>query len=344
VVARFYTLADSGFFVGAVALLNSLRLTGHDHELVVLDCGLKPEQRAALEEGGATLLDSVDRGRSAYFLKPYPATLDLDGVVVIIDSDMVVTASLDAILARAADGDVCVFPDHPTDLSRWFEEWHELFQLRAPLRHGTYMNAGFLAVSAERWASLLQRWRDLCERLPSQMSELGHPSALAQRDQDALNALLMSEVPPDVLHVLPSYELNLRRIKVVDSESLLCVANGEKQPILHLALSPKVWQPGGWRRVGMNMAYVRLLPRLLFGSDVPVRLEPEDVPFWLRPGRLPRLAVRVISPWARFRTVPARARRAPRRVAREAQNAVVNLRTKGQTSDAGSAGSGRRHR
>ena len=325
-VARFFTLADSGFFVGAVALLNSLRLTGHEQELVVLDCGLTADQRRILEGGGVTLVDTSDRESRAYFLKPYPAGLDPDGIVVIIDSDMAVTASLEPILARAAEGQVCIFPDHPTDLRRWFEEWHELFQLRAPLRRDTYMNAGFIALSTEKWQWFLQRWSDLCARLPGQTVELGNPPALAQRDQDALNALLMSEVPREAIDLLPSYELDLRRIAVEDPESLLCVADGRRQPILHLALTPKVWQPGGWKRVGMNTAYVRLLPRLLFSSDVAVRLDPEDVPLWVRPGLVPSAVVRTISPYARFRTVPARARRAPRRLIRDARRALGSVR------------------
>jgi hypothetical protein len=318
--ARFFTISDSGFFVGTVALLNSLRLTGHDQELVVLDCGLEDAQRHALEENGVTLVQSLDE-EIAYFLKPYPAALDVDGIVVIIDSDMAVTDSLASSIDPAAGGQICIYPDHPTDLERWFPEWQELFMLRAPLRRQTYMNAGFMAVSAERWRWLLERWRDICLKLPSQSRELGNPEALAQRDQDALNALLMSEVPREAIRLLPPYELDLRRVVVEDSESLVCVAGGRRQPILHVALSPKVWQPGGWRRVGMNTAYVRLMPRLLFAPDVPLRLAPDNVAAWLRPGRAPRVLARAVSPWARFRTVPSRTRRIPHRLVRELKSA-----------------------
>jgi len=332
--ARFFTLSDANFFFGTVALLNSLRLTGHDDELVVLDCGLTTDQRRVLDGAGVTLVESLDQER-AYFLKPYPATLKPDGIVVIIDSDMVVVDSLRRVLARADEGEVCIYPDHPTDLRRWFEEWQDIFELRAPLRRQTYMNAGFMAVSSERWLWLVERWRELCLRLPSQTAELGHPEALAQRDQDALNALLMSEVTEQDLHLLPGYELDLRKVVIADRTSLVCVADGRRQPILHLALSPKVFQRGGWRRVGMNTAYVRLMPRLLFEPDVALRLSPEDVPLWLRPGRFPRLVVGVISPYARFRTVPHRTRRIPYRLAREARKLFRFVRPeRGPTADA----------
>ncbi len=330
--ARFYTISDSGFFVGTVALLNSLRLTGHDQELVVLDCGFTDSERRILEGAGVSLVRPIDRA-NAYLLKPYPALLDPDGIVVVIDSDMAVTDSLDPILARAAKGDLCVFPDHPTDLTRWFAEWEQLFELRAPLRRQTYMNAGFLAVSAERWLPLLERWRELCVRLDPLSEQLGHPEALAQRDQDVLNALLMSEVHPDELHLLPPYELDLRRIEVEDPATLRCVADGRRQPILHLALSPKVFQRGGWRRVGMNASYVQLLPRLLFEPDVLVRLEPEAVPLWVRPGRFPRLVAQAVSPYSRLRTVPRRVRRIPHRLVREARKLRAVVPGRGRASD-----------
>ena len=48
-VATFYTISSAGYFPGTVALLNSLRLTGNAGELVVLDRGLLPDQRARLE-------------------------------------------------------------------------------------------------------------------------------------------------------------------------------------------------------------------------------------------------------------------------------------------------------
>jgi len=47
-------------------------------------------------------------------------------------------------------------------------------------------------------------------------------------------------------------------------------------------------------RVRRN-AYVRLLPRLLTGPDVPLRLADEELPLWLRPGPLGGLALRGLS-------------------------------------------------
>jgi hypothetical protein len=46
--STYYTIANSPFFPGLVALLNSLGLTGNRGELVVLDRGLEEEQRELL--------------------------------------------------------------------------------------------------------------------------------------------------------------------------------------------------------------------------------------------------------------------------------------------------------
>ena len=45
----FFTVADERFFPGAVCLLNSLRLSGNDAELVILDAGLTDAQRRRLD-------------------------------------------------------------------------------------------------------------------------------------------------------------------------------------------------------------------------------------------------------------------------------------------------------
>jgi hypothetical protein len=45
----FFTVADERFFTGAVCLLNSLRLSGNDAELVILDAGLTTSQRERLD-------------------------------------------------------------------------------------------------------------------------------------------------------------------------------------------------------------------------------------------------------------------------------------------------------
>ena len=310
--ARFFTISDPAFFVGTVALVNSLRITGHEQEVVVLDRGLTARQRELLAPS-VTLVDVPAGHADPYLVKPFPALVDTDGVVVLLDSDMVVTDSLEPVLERAAAGAICVFPDHPADLDRWFAEWHELFGLGAPLRRGDYLNAGFVAVSTARWPGFFPRWWEACARIPAERETLTDPEPLAQLDQDALNALLLSEIPEGAVGQLPSYEWDLRRVSVVDPRTLECRAEGVRQPLLHAWLRPKVWQ--GRENVHAN-AYERLLPRILFAPDAAIRLDANDVPRWLRPGAAGQVALHGLRAYNALPEVRARARRAPRRALR----------------------------
>jgi hypothetical protein len=326
--ARFFTISDERFFVGTVLLLNSLRLTGHDHELVVLDRGLTSAQRGRLAEHRVTFEHEADRGTHPWLLKPVAASLDPRGIVVLVDSDMVVTSSLQPVLSSAAGGRICVFPDHPSDLARWFPQWGEVFDLASPLRRKTYSNAGFLAFSADRWPGFLGRWRDACERIPVRDSRPDDAEPFGQLDQDALNAILMSEIPDEAVDQLPAYEWNMRNVVLADARTLACVADGRRQPLLHTPAMPKLWQAGGWRRIEKG-AYVELVPRLLFAADVPIALAPSEVPFWLRPRGRSRVVVRTLrtynrTPWVvrKIRRIPHRALRELRALARRVSGAL----------------------
>ncbi|MEK6274228.1 MAG: hypothetical protein AABM30_02695 [Actinomycetota bacterium] len=293
--ATFYTIADAGFFPGLVALLNSLRLTGNSGELVVLDRGLTASQRA-LVEGHVRLAELPEAlaGRPM-LLKAYPYLLKATGTVVVIDSDMIVTRSLAEIAALAGEGRICAFPDPLPHRGRWFAEWEGELDLRAPLRRRTYLNAGFLALSVDHWPDLLSRWWELCERIPRDEHFARFEQPFWAGDQDVLNAILASEIPDEVVTELPAdeeaYPDDLLETVVVDEASLRCELRGRPTSILHYSLGPKAWSRRAWTRL-RDDAYVRLLPRLLFGDDVAVRLEPESVPLWLRPGTSGRAFVR----------------------------------------------------
>jgi hypothetical protein len=293
--ATFYTIADAGFFPGLVALLNSLRLTGNSGELVVLDRGLTASQRSLLD-GHVTLAELPEAlaGRPM-LLKAYPHFLEPAGIVVVVDSDMIVTRSLADIAALAGDGRICIFPDPPPHRDRWFAEWEEELELRAPLRRRTYLNAGFLALSTDHWPDLLARWWELCDRVPREQHFGRFEQPFWAGDQDVLNAILSSEVPEEALAELPeegeAYPDDLLETVVVDEQTLRCELRGRAPTILHYSLGPKAWERKAWVRL-RDDAYVRLLPRLLFGDDVAVRLESKSVPLWLRPGARARALVR----------------------------------------------------
>jgi hypothetical protein len=280
----YYTVSDHRFFLGTVALLNSLSLTGNIGDLVVLDAGLTPNQRRALA-GYSTVVDVSEQiKRHPHLMRPYPHLMEPAGMTVVIDSDIIVTASLDGILDFAREGKICLFPAWtPEARTRWFAGWEHTLRLRAPLRREDWVHNGFVAFASEYWPQLLQRWWEVCELIPSDEIH-GSQSPFQAPDADALNALLMSEIPRDALGVLPEGdEIFGGHAKIEDFQTLTATFRGRPATILHLVDNPKPWEPSGWLRLAAT-DYVRLMRRLLFAPDVPLRLEPEQVPLWLRPG------------------------------------------------------------
>ena len=292
---RLFTPVDSRFFLGAVAMLESLRLVGIDAPAFVLDMGLLPEEREWL----TAVADVLTLPPALLGLHPQLAktTADLfwsSGVVVLLDSDMIVTSPLDRLPEQAAAGRIAVHPDHAITRTRQFEEWEEVFELRAPLRAQRYVHSGLVCLSLDHWPHLLERWRQACTRLPPDWPSQGFASPFGLADQDAMNALLMSEIPRESIWIGPEERTvhadAFRDVEIVDPRSLRCRYRGSSPVVLHYGLSPKPWERRGWRRVRADDAYVRLLRRLLFGRDARIPIAPRDAPLWLRPHGVGRTA------------------------------------------------------
>jgi len=313
-VGTFFTVSDAGFFLGTVALLNSLRLTGHLHELVVLDCGFSERQREILEPHCRLITFDRSQAVTPSCFKPFPHLLDPIGIVVIIDSDVIVTDSLQSILDTAARGRVCAFAD--SSPSRWFRQWEDVFDLQSPPRHQTYVGSGFLALSVSHWPDLLPDWWSACQKLWNKAFERGMRNDPTQfPDQDSLNALLMSEVPEGALEVLPRewtpFGSLLTRVRVEDASVLKCSLRGEPTKLLHNSGEPKPWDPqlrAAWRK--WRPAYVGLLRRVLAAPDVAVKVPSSQLPPWLRSGLRGAALERGISGAAflRYRTYRVRSR------------------------------------
>jgi hypothetical protein len=298
----FFTVADAEVFAGAVALLNSLRLTGHWEPLVVLDAGLTGAQREILGRHCAVARWSAETPSHPALRKPFPRLLRTEGTLVFLDSDLIVTRSLRPIVVAAEAGNICAFPD--PDSSRFFSEWRELFGLQNAPRRQTYVSSHFLAFSTDHWPDLLPRWWEACElifdRAILASRNRGDPAYAG--DQDALNALLMSEVPGDALKLLPARERatgpsQARSTSIIDRRSLACAIDGTPTTVIHIGGKPvpKPWQEAALRRIRWD-AYVRLLRRLLHGDDVTLRYpETERLPVWLRKGALGALSFRGVA-------------------------------------------------
>ena len=304
----YVTVADEGFFLGAVALVNSLRLSGNPEPIVVIDAGLTATQRALLSQAAEVRSPAVDRsGALPAFLKPAVGTLGLRGTTVMLDSDMIVTSRLEPILAEAAAGKLCVFTDIEKD--RCFEdEWATALGLADPIRRRPYINTGFVAFQSSGWQDLLDRWWELCARVSGERSQLphalsddvsrGHPFAYV--DQDVLNAILMAEVDEARVHRLDAQLAGLidwDLIRVNDERGLGCSVGPRRTVLLHLTGYPKPWSTRARDRFfGPDdryfTAYEELMARLLTGPDLPLPVPSRDVPLWLRRGPVARVARR----------------------------------------------------
>jgi hypothetical protein len=295
-----YTVTDHRFFPGTVALANSLSLTNPTAQLVVLDNGLLPVERRTLEQGAAVIDIPATPTGPPTFLKPFPWFLSLTDNVALIDSDVIVTDHLGHVLELCENGRVCAYPDHPTARERWFAEWQDLLGLASTPRRQTYVNAAFVAFSTAIWPDLMKRYWDACLAVPRDLPFVGrvdHP--FWALDQDVLNAILMSEVPRESIAILDERESPfldaLYDVDVVDLKTLECRYRGRRVVMMHEAWSPKPWERAAWTRPRRD-AFVRLLPRLLYEDDVPIRLAPSEVPVWLRPTMLARVLLLTLSP------------------------------------------------
>lgn len=313
--ATFYTVSNSRYFLGTVALLNSLRLTGNQGPLVVLDAGLSSLQRDRLGRHCKIAELPVGVETNPVLFKPFPYYIEATGTVVIVDSDIIVTQSLGPILMEAERGRICAVPD-PNDPRR-HDEWQELFELKGRPRRQTYVNSGFLAFSVWHWPRLLERWWQACQRITSERLACGrvassHPKVVVADgpprhgntdpieypDQDALNALLMTEVPAEALSLAPSevevFTPHLMQARIVDRRTLGCTFRGRRTLLLHYYGGPKPWESAAWAQVRRN-PYVSLLPRVLLDKGVTLRLERRDLPVWLTGGIRGRIAITILD-------------------------------------------------
>jgi hypothetical protein len=298
---RFFTMGDARYFLGAVALVNSLRIVGHDDPVTFLDLGLTPEQREIM----ATECDVVDIDRSPdrhpYTFQPYPHVLDPSGICVIVDSDVIVTSRLDAIIDAAGEGKIASYPDR---IDRCLPEWEAIFGLHARIRPGIpYVNSGLVAFDAVRHRRFLARWWELCQQLcVSAPASDASPTGFA--DQDALNALLMSEYADDQAAgdanqvVLGSPALAATRID--DVESLECTRDGLPVVALHSLSQPKPWMPEARTMLRRN-AFVPCLRRCLSGPGLTIELPEAMIPTWLRRGPSAGIEMHLLQRTYQFR-------------------------------------------
>jgi hypothetical protein len=284
--AAFYCVSSEIYFLGAVGMINSLRLQGHTEPVFVLDYGLSDAQRGLLEPH-VTLVPAPSDA-PPYLLKTIAPLAHPAEVRVLIDADMILTRPLTELIESAGQGRVVAFEN---DVDRFVPEWGEILGLGDPRRQ-PYLSSGLVALGGAQGAEVLEL---MDERLTGADFDLSldfsdqdspdHP--LLFLDQDVLNAILCTRVEPERVVGLDAGLAPIqpfRGLRLLDEGRLRCAyADGTEPFVVHHFIR-KPWLDRVYHGI-----YSRLLARSLLGDDVAIRVPEEAIPLRLRNGVLARL-------------------------------------------------------
>jgi hypothetical protein len=289
--AAFYCLADERYFLGAVGMINSLRLLGHEEPIYLLDCGLSVGQRERLSQEATIVAGPTDA--PPWLLKTLAPRAHPAKVMVLIDADMIATRPLGELVERAAGGRVVAFEN---DVDRFVARWGELLEL-GQIHREPYVSSGLVFMGGALGAEVLELLDDRQGRVDVELGYYGRRVSgypFLYPEQDVLNAILCTrpdrsriERLPNRLAANPPY----RRLSVRDDAALRCAYRDGTEPYV---LHQFVRKP--WLEPIHHSVYSRLLARLLLGDDVPIRVSEDEVPRRMRRGaaaRIERLGVDV---------------------------------------------------
>lgn len=281
----FYCVTDARYFLGAVALLNSLRIAGHDEPFYVLDAGLDREQQDLLAGAASVVASPTPIGRPTLAKWVVPL-LRPARAMVLLDSDVIVLGPLAPVLEDVLAGRVVAFADNQPPRSH--AAWANAVGVESIPRR-TYVNAGLLGLPEELARGLL----DDVARLQRQARGGGGTGSKRDpfhfADQDVWNAVIGARVPDESLRVLdhrlaPFVPYEARGLRVLDAQRLDCRYPDGSSPLVLHHIGPKPWLA-----TTRPSVYARLLPRLLDSGDLAVRVPRRLLPFRLRRGLLPRV-------------------------------------------------------
>jgi hypothetical protein len=285
----FYCVADARYFLGAVGLVNSLRMQRHAEPIFLLDCGLEPHQRELL--AGEVTLVPAPSGAAPQVLKAIAPLRHPAQTAVLIDVDMIATRPLTDLVAAARDG-VVAFADRQ---HRYFAEWGELLGL-GEAEQRPYVSSGLVACGGETGARVLAMLEEGGSRVDFERTFWGrndrdYPFLYA--DQDVLNAILATSVERGRVRVLEerlSATPPFRGLRVRDESTLTCDYDDGARPYVVHQYARKPWIEATYDGV-----YSRLLRRMLIGPGIAVRPPEELVPLHLTEGPRARALRRRIN-------------------------------------------------
>ncbi len=298
-------MANDRHFLGAVGMLNSLRLVGHREPVYLLDCGLTAEQRELLSPH-VTVVEAPRDAPPPYVLKTIAPLADPAEVMVLIDADMIVIRPLTELIDVARSGKVLAFG---AGYERFFSQWGELLGL-GPVERRPYVCSGLVLLGGDEGRAVL-RLMDAGQAQLSPRTDQPHDpqrffEAVAQSpfqlaDQDVLNAVLSSRPDPErqvaLDHALAP-EPPFPGVRVADNDRLRCEGQNGAEPYVlhHLGAKP-------WLVPMADSPYSRLLARLLVGPGIEVEIPQAGVPARLRRGLLAGPARRLAGLQGRMRSI-----------------------------------------
>ncbi len=294
----FYAMSSDVYFLGAVGLINSLRLQGHTEPIHLLDLGLTPAQRELLEP--EVELISAPAGAEPWLMKTIAPLTHPAEVMVLIDVDMVVTRPLGELIETAREGKVVAFEN---DLQRFEAAWGELLDL-GELEQRPYLCSGFVALGSDPGIEVLETMADRQGRVDFERSFFASNDPdypLLYLDQDVLNAVLAARVERERVESLASRLMAPRAFEppeVTDVDRLEVRFDDGLEPyVVHHILPAKPWL-----KPMHEGAYSRLLKRCLTGPGLAIEVPERMVPLRMRSGTAARLERKRIdaSVWLRW--------------------------------------------
>ena len=290
--AAFYTVSSEAYFLGAVGLINSLRLQGHAEPVYVLDRGLTESQRELLA-GEATVVAGPPEA-APHLLKTIAPSRHPAEVMVLMDADILAVRPLHELIERARSGNVVAFENNE---DRWDPQWGELLDL-GELEPRRYLCSAFVALGGGLGEEVLRLFDDRVGWVDVERSSFSvnllDPNAAAPDyplhllDQDVLNAVLAATAPRENVVGLEASGTALipfEGLEVLDERALSCAyADGSQPFLLHHILPGKPWL-----EAAPESAYSSLLRRCLTGPDLAIRVPADALPLRLRRGPVARL-------------------------------------------------------
>lgn len=287
----FYCVADANYFLGAVGMINSLRVVGHDEPVYLLDCGLTEAQREVL--GPHVTVVRAESDTPPWLLKSVAPLAHPAETMVLLDADLVAVRRLDELIEIARPGKVVAFANN---MDRYVPEWGELLELGTSRRQ-TYLCSACVALGRDPGDEVLGLMESRRDRVDFQRSFWRSNDAeypFLYGDQDVLNAILSSRIAAErtvALDTRLAPAIPFEGLELADERSLRCTfADGTEPYVVHHILPVKPW-----REPAYDGVYSQLLRRLLSSPDVPIRVTAGEIPLALRRGRLAAAAQKRIN-------------------------------------------------